>query len=112
MPNNPNPVPTSINHFPQQLIATTANIPPIIDAPAFADLVCYNPSLGLTTKARACKGAGQKKAQESHFILLGMQENVREWTPTLPNELPFWELESQWTPESLEGNCRGQNSLD
>ncbi len=39
MPNNPNPVPTSINLSPQQLIATTVNILPTIDAPAFANLV-------------------------------------------------------------------------
>ncbi len=37
VPNNPNPVPTSVNLTPQQLIATTTNIPPTIDAPAFAD---------------------------------------------------------------------------
>jgi hypothetical protein len=39
MPNNPNPVPTSVNHSPQQLIDVTVNIPPTIDAPAFADPV-------------------------------------------------------------------------
>jgi hypothetical protein len=39
MPNNLDPVPTSINLCPQQLIVTTTNIPPTIDAPAFADLV-------------------------------------------------------------------------
>jgi hypothetical protein len=37
--NNPNPVPTSVNLSPQQLIAAIANIPPTIDAPAFADPV-------------------------------------------------------------------------
>jgi len=37
MPNNPNPVPTSVNLFPQQLIVALANIPPTTDAPAFAD---------------------------------------------------------------------------
>jgi hypothetical protein len=37
VPNNLNLVPTSINLSPQQLIATTANIPPTNDAPAFAD---------------------------------------------------------------------------
>jgi hypothetical protein len=37
---------------------------------------------------------------------------MREWTPTLPNELPLWELESWWTFESSKGDCRGQNSLD
>jgi len=39
VPNNPDPVPTSVNFSFQQLIATTANIPPTIDAQAFADLV-------------------------------------------------------------------------
>jgi len=38
MPNNPNPVPTSINLSPQQFIVV-ANIPPTIDALAFVDLV-------------------------------------------------------------------------
>jgi hypothetical protein len=32
--------------------------------------------------------------------------------PTLPNELPLWELESRWTHEFSKGNFRGQNSLD
>ncbi len=39
MPNNPNPVPTSVNLSPQQLIAATANIPPTIDAVAFVNPV-------------------------------------------------------------------------
>jgi hypothetical protein len=39
MPNNPDPVPTSVNLSPQQLIAITANIPPTTDAPIFADPV-------------------------------------------------------------------------
>jgi hypothetical protein len=37
---------------------------------------------------------------------------VREWTPTLPSELPLWELEFWWTLEFLEGDCKGQNSLN
>jgi hypothetical protein len=39
-------------------------------------------------------------------------ENVKEWTSTLPSELPLWELESQWTPEFSERNYKGQNPLD
>jgi hypothetical protein len=39
MPNNPYLVPTSINFSPKQFFAATANIPPTIDAPAFADPV-------------------------------------------------------------------------
>jgi len=39
MTNNLDLVPTSVNLFPQQFIVATANIPPTIDAPAFADPV-------------------------------------------------------------------------
>jgi hypothetical protein len=37
--------------------------------------------------------------------------SVREWTLTLPRQLPLWEMESRWTPEILESDCRGQNSM-
>jgi len=39
VPNNPNLVPTSVNLFPQQLIAIIANIPPTTNVLAFADPV-------------------------------------------------------------------------
>jgi len=40
VPNNPDPIPPiSVNLSPQQLIATTTNIFPTIDAQAFVDLV-------------------------------------------------------------------------
>jgi len=39
VPNNPNPVPTSVNISPQQIIAVIVNIPPTIDAQAFVDPV-------------------------------------------------------------------------
>jgi hypothetical protein len=45
-------------------------------------------------------------------MLPGVQKSVKEWTFTHPNELLVWELESQWIPKFLEGDCRGQNSLD
>jgi hypothetical protein len=54
----------------------------------------------------------KSEIQESHFMLPGMQKSVREWTHTLPSGLPLWELESRWTPKSLEGDCNGQTSLD
>jgi hypothetical protein len=60
---------------------------------------CHNPSLGLATKAKACKGVGQEGC-----------ERMWGWKLTLPSELPFWELESRWTPELLESNCKGQNT--
>ncbi len=54
----------------------------------------------------------KKEAQGSHLMLSGVQKSVREWTFTLPSELPFWELEFQWISKSSEGDCKGQNPLD
>jgi hypothetical protein len=67
--------------------------------------LCRNPSLGLATKTMACKVTGQEGS-------LGVKENVRECTLTLPKELPLWELESWLTPECLENDCKGQNLMD
>jgi hypothetical protein len=39
VPNNSDPIPTSVNLSPQQLITTTTNIPPTIDALVFANPV-------------------------------------------------------------------------
>jgi hypothetical protein len=36
---------------------------------------------------------------------------VREWTLTLPRQLPLWEMESRWTPETSKSDCRGQNPM-
>jgi hypothetical protein len=51
--------------------------------------LCHDLNLGLTTKAKACEGANQEWSRESHFMLSGVWESVREWTLTLPNELPL-----------------------
>jgi hypothetical protein len=76
------------------------------------DLGCRIPSLGFTTKVKACKGVGQKWTQESHFMFSGMWKSMKEWTHTFSSGFPFWELEFWCILESLEGDCRGQNSLD
>jgi hypothetical protein len=62
---------------------------------------CRNPSLGLATKARVRKSVAKRRARECG--------RVWEWTFTLPNELPFWELKSWWTSEISESDCKGQN---
>ncbi len=67
---------------------------------------CQNPSLGFAKVQAKCEG------WESHFMLPRVWESVREWTPTLPNEFPLWELKSQWISKSLYSNFRGQNLLD
>jgi len=35
----------------------------------------------------------------------------REWTLTLPKELPLWKLESRWTPECSKNDCKGQKPM-
>jgi hypothetical protein len=39
---------------------------------------CCNLSLGLATKARAYKVAGQEEDRESHLMLSGMQKSIME----------------------------------
>jgi hypothetical protein len=68
-------------------------------------MTCCNPSLGLATKARGCKVAGQERSSR-------VKESVREWTLTFLKEFPLWELESQWTFECSKGDYRGQNPMD
>jgi hypothetical protein len=37
--------------------------------------------------------------------------SMREWTLTLPRQLPLWEMESQWTLKTSESDFKGQNSM-
>jgi hypothetical protein len=45
----------------------------------------------------------------SHICIPG---SVREWTHTLPNGLPLWELKALWSLESSKRYFKNQNSLD
>jgi hypothetical protein len=76
------------------------------------EVQCRNLSLGLATKAKACKGAGQEWIPGVTFHALGNVGEYEGMKPPLPSELPLWELESKWTPESSKGNLRGPYSLD
>jgi hypothetical protein len=44
--------------------------------------------------------------------VLGSVGECEGMNHTLPNDLPFWELESRWCPKSLKVNFRDQNSWD
>ncbi len=57
--------------------------------------MCHNPSLGLATKARGCKVAGQEGDLGVTSHALESAKNARESTLTLPSELSWWELEFQ-----------------
>jgi hypothetical protein len=76
----------------------------------------YNFSLGLTTNAKAYKGAGQKWNPRVTFHSLksvgkceGINLHIPNWAPTLEVGVS---MDSQWNPKFSEGNNRGQNSLE
>jgi len=94
--------------------------------------MCRNPNFGLVTKAKGvaklrakrkeawesrqkhCKSAGQEEARESHHMLPGVLESVREYegvNPHTPKATPTLEMESRWTPETSESDCRGQTLM-
>jgi len=61
--------------------------------------ICHDLNFGLTTKAKAWKCTGQKCNPGITFAFLGVWESLREWTHTLPNGLPLWELKYLWNPK-------------
>jgi hypothetical protein len=66
----------------------------------YCDIWCRNPSLGLVTKARACKGAGQEWSLRITFHALGVKECERVWG----NEPPHSQMSSHfgsWSPYGL-----------
>jgi hypothetical protein len=63
-------------------------------------------ALGSQPRQGVARLWAKRKTWESHHMLLGVPKSVREWTLTLPSELPCWEL---WTPKPLEHDCKGQN---
>jgi hypothetical protein len=69
---------------------TPAPPPPLV-AQSFSKMaLCYNPNLGLTTKARACEGADQVRNPKVTFHgpksarkCEGVNPHTPKWTPTL-----------------------------
>jgi len=64
------------------------------------------------TNARASSKVVGQKGSPGVMLHVPRSANVKEWTFTLPKELPLWELESQWTLECLKRDCRGQTLMD
>jgi hypothetical protein len=69
-------------------------------------------ALGLWQRQGLAKVQAKSVAWESHSMLLAVYKSVKEWTLTLPSELPFWELESRWIPKFLMSDCKGKKPLD
>jgi hypothetical protein len=53
-----------------------------------------------------------KREAGNHTTYSRECEKVWGNEPSHPKGVPLWELESRGTPEFLEGNFRGQNSMD
>jgi hypothetical protein len=68
-------------------------------------------TLGLWPKQGLARGRDKRDTWEAHLILPGVQENVREWTLTLPRQLSLGELDFPRTPEPLGNDYRCQNPL-
>jgi hypothetical protein len=54
------------------LLADSLHVHVVVFVILVIDLICHNPSLGFTTKARACKVAGKEGARESHHMFSGV----------------------------------------
>jgi hypothetical protein len=61
---------------------------------------CHNPSLGLATKARGCKVAGQEEDMR-----------VKSHAPGNPSELPCWELKSQKDSQIFRVRLQGSKLI-
>jgi hypothetical protein len=73
--------------------------------------LCCNPSFGLTTKAKACKGAGQKGSLGVTFHAPRCVGKCEGMNTHIPKRVPIWELEFRWILESSKSDCKGQNPL-
>ncbi len=60
------------------------------------------------TKARACKGANQEGSPGVTSHVPGSVGECEGMNLHITSELPLWELEFGWIPESSESDCRGQ----
>jgi hypothetical protein len=77
-----------------------------------SDWLCCNPSLGLTTKAKAYKGTSQKWSPGVTFHVPGSVGKCEGINPHTPKWTPIWELEPRWTPKFSKGDYKGQYSLN
>jgi hypothetical protein len=72
---------------------------------------CRNPSLRLATKARGMQGCGPRGRPGNHITCSLECKSVREWTLTLTNELPCWELESQMDSRIFKAWLQGSKLI-
>jgi hypothetical protein len=72
---------------------------------------CHNLSLKLATKARGLQGCRPRGRLGVTSHAPKSAKSVREWTLTLPNELPLWELESQMDSQIFRTQFQGSKPI-
>jgi hypothetical protein len=68
-------------------------------------------ALGSQPKQGVARLRAKRKTRESHHMLPGVPKNVKEWTFTLPSELPCWELESQMNSRIFRAKLQGSKPI-
>ncbi len=64
------------------------------------------------TKVKGCKVVGQEGSPGIMPHAPGSARECEGINPHTPKGIPLWELESWWTPECSESDCKGQNPMD
>jgi len=62
-------------------------------------------------KANALQGCGPRRSPGVTSQTPGSVRKCEGVNPHTPKATPTWEMESRWTPETSESDCRGQNSM-
>jgi hypothetical protein len=75
-------------------------------------VVCRNPSLGLVTKARGCKVAGQEGSSGVMPHAPGSARECEGISPHTPKGTPTLGVGVLWTFECSKSDYRGQNPMD
>jgi len=62
-------------------------------------------------KAKALQGCGPRKNSRVTSQTPGSVRKCEGVNPHTSKAIPTWEIESRWTLETLENDCRGQTSM-
>ncbi len=63
-------------------------------------------------KAKALQGCGPRGSRGVTSHIPGSVRKCEGVNPHTPKATPTWEMESRWTPETSESDCKGQTSMD
>ncbi len=104
---------TQLLEFPTKLCTlVNENFDRSPKPPKYPVQKCRNPSLELTTKARACRNVGQEGNPGVTFHAPGSAKECEGMNPHTPKGTPTLGVGVPVDFEFSKNDCRGQNSLD